>query len=463
MSSSLTLSLLLLPLSDTDLGPLKLPVVWMIDQNYATGHSILTFAVFNDDIDTLARMMTEDMCNRIVQKDSFDVYILSGELSPHTYTVLKANLRSVDWSDLESLQGMLPLSASLLIPEMELTVGNSSPCAAILQGNFGELRSIDCDQRKEVLIPEDDMADTCERITRLSVDSDANALCGVESGPGVMINDRPLAVRLLATHQNLCRNKDIPIFGKQIGKDRRTADSTLVLKNMRTSWIRVIDSIADRCDSDRQLMVYLPRQSVVGATAHTGPELSYGVYYYASANKFAVDGVTLLPPGSLWICLALACMGLDISKITRQKEKESERDGKIYGILDELKTVINLGFDRKRFEILMKVLGREDAALKLRLRLVEEVTMFLDSIGHVFGQNSQKKNNNTNFERAWNNLKKSVKMKMENQGKVDVKVQDWDFTPCHAVCDRLAVLTEKILINDEQLIADIKQLFARWI
>jgi hypothetical protein len=222
----------------------------VIDRKSRPAKSTLTLAVLGTDGDRIVEMLPTDMCNRLVRNASFEVGILySGVSASYKYFMLATNFRSADLIVLDSLQQSLPLTASFEIPEMELVAGYSIPSAAILQPNFGDMQSIECDLRAETLFPTEEASDTVNnrgaKMKNLSVEDSAN---GMKFGVGVKINDRLLAVRLLATLQKACLKKNVQVYRHQ--KDSLSVESTLMLKNMRTAWSRKDHSVTAKPDSD---------------------------------------------------------------------------------------------------------------------------------------------------------------------------------------------------------------------
>ena len=125
------------------------------------------------------------------------------------------------------------------------------------------------------------------------------------------------------------------------------ADKVTVSKGYLTNWTNIgqITRFAHE-----EMKAVMPRHSVSATTMHKGVETLYGVAFTSLITRSAklysiVDGVTLLPPGGLWISLALSCVGVDPTSITsfekrkfveldnlakeeKEKTKEKEKDGK---------------------------------------------------------------------------------------------------------------------------------------
>lgn len=111
------------------------------------------------------------------------------------------------------------------------------------------------------------------------------------------------------------------------------------VKSVMPTWVSVPTSI--RC--------ILPRQSVPAVAVHRGKETLYGVAHSSllvlgyKNSTINAGGVTLLPPGGLWISLALACVGGDTSEIHLNKIelKKKEKSVVIVKKEEKLKNQIN--------------------------------------------------------------------------------------------------------------------------
>lgn len=102
------------------------------------------------------------------------------------------------------------------------------------------------------------------------------------------------------------------------------ADKITVLKGSLTNWTNIGHAGG--------VKAIMPRHSVSATTMHQGVETLYGVAFTSLITRSTklysiVDGVTLLPPGGLWISLALSCVGVNPHSITSfEKRKFIELD-----------------------------------------------------------------------------------------------------------------------------------------
>jgi hypothetical protein len=125
------------------------------------------------------------------------------------------------------------------------------------------------------------------------------------------------------------------------------ADKITVSKGSLTNWTNIGQITRHAVEGVKAVM---PRHSVSATTMHQGVETLYGVAFTSLITRSAklysiVDGVTLLPPGGLWISLALSCVGVDphcitsfeinkfieldnLAKQEKEKTKEKEKDNK---------------------------------------------------------------------------------------------------------------------------------------
>jgi hypothetical protein len=125
------------------------------------------------------------------------------------------------------------------------------------------------------------------------------------------------------------------------------ADKITVSKGSITNWTNIGQITRQAVEGVKAVM---PRHSVSATTMHQGVETLYGVAFTSLITRShklysIVDGVTLLPPGGLWISLALSCVGVDphcitsfenekfvrldsLAKQEREKAKEKEKDNK---------------------------------------------------------------------------------------------------------------------------------------
>jgi hypothetical protein len=153
------------------------------------------------------------------------------------------------------------------------------------------------------------------------------------------------------------------------------ADKITVSKGSLTTWTNIGQIINHAVGGVKAVM---PRHSVSATTMHQGVETLYGVAFTSLITRSTklysiVDGVTLLPPGGLWISLALSCVGVDPHSITsfekhkfieldnlakqekentKGKEKEKDKNGKV--------PVVNFNIDKYDFtscKTIQKYLG----------------------------------------------------------------------------------------------------------
>ena len=77
----------------------------------------------------------------------------------------------------------------------------------------------------------------------------------------------------------------------------------------------------------QEIKAVMPRHSVSDTTVHQGVETLYGVAFTSLITRShklysIVDGVTLLPPGGLWLSLAMTCVGVDPQFITSFEKRK---------------------------------------------------------------------------------------------------------------------------------------------
>ena len=122
-----------------------------------------------------------------------------------------------------------------------------------------------------------------------------------------------------------------------------------------------------------------------------------------------VDGVTLLPPGGLWISLALSCIGYDPQSII---EFETTRS--------------------------------EESKLERKIQKLE-------------GKAARK------VEKLKKNRKKSRKLLNEMMAlQVGPNIGNYDFTPCHTVRRHIENLSAVCIKRDDNLISLINGIFKDW-
>lgn len=89
------------------------------------------------------------------------------------------------------------------------------------------------------------------------------------------------------------------------------------IKAVTTSWIN-LTGLGRLSNLSKPPMALLSRQSPISVAVHCGPGALYGVAYNTmsigtDARLVFVEGVTVLPPGSRWLTLALRCLGKNVS------------------------------------------------------------------------------------------------------------------------------------------------------
>ena len=163
------------------------------------------------------------------------------------------------------------------------------------------------------------------------------------------------------------------------------------------------------------IQAILPLHSVSAVAVHQGEESLYGVAFTSlhtlgNTNRMVsmVDGVTLLPPGGLWISLALSCIGYDPQSV--------------------------IEFETTRF----KELRMERQKQKLEVKAVWKV------------------------EKLKKNTKKSRKLLEEMMAlQIGPNIGNYDFTPCHTV-RRYIVQGADCIKRDDNLIDLIDGIFKGW-
>lgn len=88
-----------------------------------------------------------------------------------------------------------------------------------------------------------------------------------------------------------------------------------------------IGQVLQNFSKTQGIKAVMPRHSVSDTTVHQGVETLYGVAFTSLITRShklysIVDGVTLLPPGGLWISLAMTCVGVDPQFITSFEKKK---------------------------------------------------------------------------------------------------------------------------------------------
>ena len=130
-----------------------------------------------------------------------------------------------------------------------------------------------------------------------------------KDGVGIMIHDIPLGIRLMNSYRLGHNDRVMRIPEK------------LKITSPMSSW-KSIPSFSPNGEEGRSpvMEVYLPKHSVSAVAIHRGTETLYGVAYTSlivgvKERNVVMSGVTILPPGFLWLSLALSCVGCNVNEI----------------------------------------------------------------------------------------------------------------------------------------------------
>ena len=245
-------------------------------------------------------------------------------------------------------------------------------------------------------------------------------------GFGIKIKDSPLGLRLINSYrysdkkQILKIKKDFEFtldkYGKRVYEGMEVNVSTAM-----SGWTNVITGTYGET-----YKYSLPKGSVQAVAVHTGEESLYGVNHfvlllnenkgYKKKLRGMASGTTLLPPGGLWICLALSCINIDITNIKKyenDKIKIKNCENSEISKSDDLKTKLQEEINKKRAE-------------------------------KCTGKNNKK-----------SSLDKNVK-KMKD-------LSDFDFSDCEDIHNYLKYLCTVPLMKDDFLIESVNFIFEKWI
>ena len=235
------------------------------------------------------------------------------------------------------------------------------------------------------------------------------------------INDVPLGLRLMNSYRIPHANAMVQISGSEVDQININGDSYMKNgeRNGESSTSYSIKRIAVGGSIPGWQMVgmstptYLPRHSLGAVAVHRGDESLYGVAFRTFLVEIPLnhkkvcltEGVILLPPGGLWVSLALACVGRNPQAIVRHESIK-------YSLEQRENAVPDLNEDHQ--------------------------------------------------------VKKQKKKKGNKKGKMEDKVQSvagitkFDFSSCSAIEEYLKALTTLPLHRDDFLIAAVDYLFAQW-
>ena len=128
-------------------------------------------------------------------------------------------------------------------------------------------------------------------------------------GKGTMIHDIPLGIRLVNSYRQGHNDRVMRIPEK------------LKITSPMSAW-KSIPALSLNGEESRSpvMEVYLPKHSVSAVVIHRGTETLYGVAYTSlivgvKERNVVMSGVTILPPGFLWISLALSLLGCNVDDI----------------------------------------------------------------------------------------------------------------------------------------------------
>ena len=198
--------------------------------------------------------------------------------------------------------------------------------------------------------------------------------------------------------------------------DREPAHEVRINGSIR-GWHDITSDPGKRSSS--YLQAILPLHSVSAVAVHQGKESLYGVAFTSlhtlgTNNRMVsmVDGVTLLPPGGLWISLALSCIGYDPQSIIQFEITRSENS------------------------------KMEEMIQKLVVKAVRRV------------------------EKLKKKAKKSMKLLNEMMTlqalQVGPNISNYDFSPCHTVRRHIENLGAVRIKRDDNLIILIDGIFKDW-
>lgn len=217
------------------------------------------------------------------------------------------------------------------------------------------------------------------------------------------INDVPLGLRLMNSYRIAGKGHLLVLTSEAEGTSLYDGDKEddvlrVPVKGSLPKWTMVGTSSH----------VQTPRHSLVAVAVHRGEESLYGVAFHSlsihattNSRHCQVEGVTVLPPGGLWVCLALACVGSSTQAIMRCEEKKIKMD-------------LEAGIESK--------VGEDD---------------------------------------HWNRRRKGTG-KDKSKGEAVIGIYNYDSYACKCIAEHLSELTTLPLFKDDILIAAIDDIFAQW-
>ena len=244
-------------------------------------------------------------------------------LTVSNYRPTKQNLERVFFSNVNSENGFeenensnlsLPFSQEIEeLPKKELFffLEDDNEEKNILCGMTEDLSGVDdCQMRKY-------FDSNHQKFTRDSCDSQALEVQRRE-GEGTMIYDIPLGIRLMNSYRQGHNDRVMRIPEK------------LKITSPMSSWTS-IPALSPNGEEGRSpvMEVYLPKHSVSAVVIHRGTETLYGVAYTSlivgvKERNVVMSGVTILPPGFLWISLALSCLGCNVDDILSHEKDNAD-------------------------------------------------------------------------------------------------------------------------------------------
>ena len=244
-------------------------------------------------------------------------------LTVSNYRPTKQNLERVFFSNVNSENGFeenensnlsLPFSQEIEeLPKKELFffLEDDNEEKNILCGMTEDLSGVDdCQMRKY-------FDSNHQKFTRDSCDSQALEVQRRE-GEGTMIYDIPLGIRLMNSYRQGHNDRVMRIPEK------------LKITSPMSSW-ESIPALSPNGEEGRSpvMEVYLPKHSVSAVVIHRGTETLYGVAYTSlivgvKERNVVMSGVTILPPGFLWISLALSCLGCNVDDILSHEKDNAD-------------------------------------------------------------------------------------------------------------------------------------------
>ena len=217
------------------------------------------------------------------------------------------------------------------------------------------------------------------------------------------INDVPLGLRLMNSYRIAGKGHLLLLTSEAEGTSLCDSD-----KNDDVLRVPVRGSLPKWTMVGSRLHVQTPRHSLVAVAVHRGEESLYGVAFHSlsihattNSRHCQVEGVTVLPPGGLWVCLALACVGSSTQAIMRCEEEKIKMD-------------LEAGIESK--------VGEDD---------------------------------------HWNRRRKGTG-KDKSKGEAVIGIYNYDSYACKCIAEHLSELTTLPLFKDDILIAAIDDIFAQW-